>query len=95
MKWILEYLRGMPKAWLCYGKNKPLLVGYTAGDMASNLFTRRSTLAITFACRVVLWQSRLHKYVSLSIIEVKFITTTKACKEMIWFKRFLDELHAG
>jgi len=36
--------------------------------------------------------SRLQKVVTVSTIEVEYITATKACKEMLWMQWFVGEL---
>ena len=38
------------------------------------------------------WQLRLQKCVVLSTIEAGFIMATKACKELLWMKKFIQEL---
>ena len=38
------------------------------------------------------WQSKLQKYVALSTIEAEFITATEASKELLWLKKFVNEL---
>ena len=38
------------------------------------------------------WQSRLQKCVELSTTEAEFIVITKACKELLWMKKFVQEL---
>jgi len=43
VKWILRYLRGTSKMSLCYGGEKPLLIGYTDSDMAGDMDSRKST----------------------------------------------------
>uniref|UniRef100_A0A3Q7GWB6 Reverse transcriptase Ty1/copia-type domain-containing protein n=1 Tax=Solanum lycopersicum TaxID=4081 RepID=A0A3Q7GWB6_SOLLC len=40
----------------------------------------------------VSWQSKLQKCVTLSTIEAEYIAATKAGKEMVWLKRFLQKL---
>lgn len=94
MKWILQYLRGTSKMNLCFGSRKPELIGYTDGDMVGNIDSRKSTsgFLITFLGGVVWWQSKLQKCVTLSSIEAEFIAITEDCKEILWMKRFLNEL---
>jgi transposase InsO family protein len=94
VKWILKYLKGTTKMSLCFGNEKPMLVGYTDADMAGDINSRKSTSGylITFAGGAVSWQSRLQKCVALSTTEAEFIAATEACKEMLWMKRFLQEL---
>ena len=90
----MRYLRGTSSWRLGFGNEKPLLVGYTDADMAGDVDTRKSTsgFLITFAGGAVAWQSRLQKCVALSTTEAEFIAATKACKELLWMKRFLQEL---
>ncbi|XP_047171523.1 pheophorbide a oxygenase, chloroplastic-like [Vigna umbellata] len=38
------------------------------------------------------WQSKLQKCVALSTIKAKFIALTEACKELLWVKKFMEEL---
>ena len=86
VKWILRYLRGTSKMCLCFGNANPVLHGYTDADYAEDKDSRKSTSGylVTFAGGAVSWQSRLQKCVSLS--------TTEACKEVLWMKNFLQEL---
>lgn len=62
--------------------------------MVGDVDTRQSTsgLVVTFTSSVMLWKSRLLKCIALLTTEVEFIATTKAFKEMLWFKRLLDEI---
>ena len=94
VKWILRYLRGTSKMCLCFGDGKPVLTGYTDADMAGDVDSRKSTSGylITFAGGAVSWQSRLQKCVALSTTEAEFIAATEACKELLWMKKFLNEL---
>jgi len=94
VKWILRYLRGTSNLKLCFGIRKPVLCGYTDSDMAGDVNSRKSTSSylITFAGRAVAWQSRLQKCVALSTTEAEFIATTEACKELLWMKKFVQEL---
>ena len=79
---------------LCFGKGEPILDEFTNFDMAGDVDGRKSTSGyfITFARGAVAWQSRLHKCVALSTTEVEFIAITEACKELLWLKKFLQEL---
>jgi len=94
VKWILRYLRGTSKVCLSFGSGPAALTAYTDADMARDIDTRKSTsgFVLTFAGGVVSWQSRLQKCVSLSTTEAEYIATTEACKEMLWMKRFIEEL---
>ena len=46
----------------------------------------------TFVEGAISWQSKLQKCVSLSTIEVEYIATTEADKEILWMKTFFKEL---
>ncbi|KAJ4728518.1 Retrovirus-related Pol polyprotein from transposon TNT 1-94 [Melia azedarach] len=95
VKWIMRYLRGTSNFKLTFGSGKPLLVGYTDSDMAGDVDTRKSTTGylMTLSGGAVAWQSRLQKCVALSTTEAEFIAATEACKELLWMKRFLQELN--
>ena len=94
VKWILRYLRGTSKVCLFFGNGKPMLDGFTDADMAGDVDSRKSTSGylMTFAGGAVAWQSRLQKCVALSTTEAEFIAITEACKEVLWLKKFLQEL---
>ena len=94
VKWILRYLRGTAGMRLCFGGNKPTLVGYSDSDLAGDIDSRKSTSGylIKFAGGAVAWQSKLQRCVALSTTEAEFIAITEACKELLWVKKFLQEL---
>ena len=68
--------------------------GYTDADMAGDIDSRKSTSGFlyTFAGGAVSWQSRLQKCVALSTTEAEYIVAAEAGKEMLWLKRYLQEL---
>ena len=94
VKWIFKYLRGTSKLCLSFGGSKPMLEGFTDADMAGDLDGRKSTsgFLFTFAGGAVSWQSKLQKCVALSTTEAEYIAATEAAKEMLWMKRFVQEL---
>jgi len=94
VKWIMRYLCGTSSLKLCFESEKPVLVGYTDSDMVGDIDSRRSTPSylITVGGGAIAWQSKLKKYVVLSTTETEFIVITEACKEMLWVKKFLQEL---
>ena len=79
---------------LCFRGDKPNLVGYSDLDMAGDIDSKKSTSGylINFAGGVVAWQSRLQRCVALSTTEAEIIVITEACKELLWLKKFLQEL---
>ncbi|KAJ0837622.1 putative RNA-directed DNA polymerase [Helianthus annuus] len=94
VKWIFRYLRGSSKLGITFGNEEPMLVGYTDSDLAGNKDNMKSTSGylMTFAGGAVSWQSRLQKYVALSTTEAEYVAATEACKELLWLKRFTQEL---
>nr|KYP66486.1 Retrovirus-related Pol polyprotein from transposon TNT 1-94 [Cajanus cajan] len=94
VKWILRYLRGTSKLCLRFGGAKPILEGYTDADMAGDLDDRKSTSGyiFTFSGGAISWQSKLQKCISLSTTEAEYVAATEAGKEMLWMKKFLQEL---
>ena len=94
MKWILRYLKGTSKTCLCFGTDIPVLVGCIDAYMVGDVDSRKSTSGylITFSGVVVSWQSRLQKCVALLTIEGEYIAITEASKELLWMKKFLQEL---
>ncbi|CAL9012342.1 unnamed protein product [Prunus brigantina] len=70
------------------------ILRYLRGTSKMNLDSRKSTSGylITFSGGAISWQSKLHKCVALSTTEAEFIVATEACKEILWMKRFLQEL---
>ena len=79
---------------LCFGGNKPTLMGYSNSNLARDIDSRKSTSGylIKFAGGAVAWQSKLQRCVALSTTEAEFIAITEACKELLWVKKFLQEL---
>ena len=61
VKWILRYLHGTFDMKLCFGGDKPTLMGYSHSDMAGDIDSRKSTSGylIKFVGGTVAWQSRL------------------------------------
>ena len=94
VKWIFKYLRDTSKVCLIFGGSKPSLEGYTDSDMAGGLDCKKSTsrYLFTFAGGAISWQSKIQKCVSLSTTKAEYIATTEIGKEMLWMKRFLQEL---
>jgi len=71
-----------------------MLLGYVDTYMVRDVDSRKSTSGylITFAGGPVSWQSKLQKCVALSTTEVEYIAIAEAFKEMLWMKKFLNEL---
>ena len=86
MKWILRYLRGTSKTCLCFGIDKPMLVGCTDADMVGNVDSRKPTFGylIIFSRGAVSCQSRLQKCVALSTTEAEYIAITESLNTKKW-----------
>jgi hypothetical protein len=71
-----------------------VLYGFTDADMAGDIDSRKSTSGylITYSGGAVSWQSRLQKCVALSTTEAEYIAITEATEELLWMKKFLQEL---
>jgi hypothetical protein len=56
--------------------------------------SRRSTIGYVFIVggTIISWISKLQKVVALSTMEVEYVVVAEASKEMIWLKRFMEEL---
>lgn len=69
--------------------------GYTDSDWAEDRFDQRSTLAYTYCigCSSVSWKSRKQPTVSLSSTEAEYKALSDSCKEAIWLRHILSELH--
>ena len=61
--------------------------------MAGDKDSRRTTTGYVFNVggTSVSWISKLKNIVALSSIEVEYVDTTEASKEMIWLHRFMEE----
>ncbi|PKI41917.1 hypothetical protein CRG98_037667 [Punica granatum] len=94
MKWILRYPKGTSRLCLCFGNGKPILGGFTDADIAVDHDSKKSTSGYLFilARGAVTWQSKLHKCVALFMTEAKYIAANETEKEILWMKRFLQEL---
>ena len=94
VEWILRYLRGSTNLKLCFGSSEPVLVAYTDADMAGDVDSRKSTSGnlITYAGGAVSWQSKFQKCVAFSTTEAEFIEAIEANKELLWLKKFVNEL---
>jgi len=93
-KWILRYLRGTSRVYLCFRPGQPVLDGYIDSDMSGDVDSSKSTSGylMTFVGTAVSWQLRLQKCVALSTIEAEYIATVEAGKELLWMKNFPEEV---
>ena len=55
VKWILRYLHGIINMKLCFGGDKPTLMGYSDSDMAGDIDSRKSTSDYLISLQGELW----------------------------------------
>ena len=91
VKWIVRYLRGTTYQALCFGVTNISLHGYFDADMAGDRDNKRNTTGYVFIVggTTASWVSKLQSVVALSMMEVKYVVSTEASKEMIWLQGFL------
>ncbi|GAA0184814.1 transmembrane signal receptor [Lithospermum erythrorhizon] len=70
------------------------LVAYTDSDLRGDAGSIKSTFGylFTYAGGAISWQSKLQKCIALSTTEAEYIVVTECFKEMLWLKRFFEEL---
>ncbi|KAJ9566889.1 hypothetical protein OSB04_002855 [Centaurea solstitialis] len=91
----IAYVLGVVSRFLSNpGKKHWEAVKWILKNLRGNKDNMNSTSGylMTFARGAVSWQSRLQKCVALSTIEAEYMAATEACKELLWLKRFMQEL---
>uniref|UniRef100_A0A2N9FMC5 Integrase catalytic domain-containing protein n=1 Tax=Fagus sylvatica TaxID=28930 RepID=A0A2N9FMC5_FAGSY len=68
------------------------MVGSLKKELFKSLDMKDLGLARQILGRVISWQSKLQKCVTLSTTEAEYIAATEVGKEMLWMKRFLQDL---
>lgn len=93
-KRVLRYLTGTIDYGIMFSKNKNSLTGYVYADWGACPIDRCSYTvhAFTLNGSAVSWESRKQKTVALSCTEAKYMASTEAIKEVIYFRRFFKEL---
>ena len=66
------------------------MYSYFAGDLDKRRCT--SSYVFTLAGGAISWMSKLQETVALSTIEVEYIVSAHACKEVIWLRGMLREI---
>lgn len=85
---------GTSKLFFYYGGGKPFLEAHTDADMADDFDNKNYTTGymFTFSLGAISSQSKLQKCVAFSTTELEYIEFVEATKEMLWLKRFFQEL---
>ncbi|XP_073122952.1 secreted RxLR effector protein 161-like [Henckelia pumila] len=97
LKWIMRYLKGPANTELMFKRQEAATIpikGYVDSDYADNIDSRKSLTSFIFTAfgTTVSWKYMLQSVVALSITEAEYIAVTKAIKEAIWLKGFVNEL---
>nr|KYP54565.1 Retrovirus-related Pol polyprotein from transposon TNT 1-94 [Cajanus cajan] len=94
IKWLLRYLKGTSKIALYFSKNDVVVKGYSDADLrgCSNIKKSTTGFVFTIGATIVSWMSQTQKSVAFSTTEAEYMVISKASKEMIWLKSFLEEL---
>jgi hypothetical protein len=92
---ILRYICGTINYGLRYTASSDIqLHGFTDSDWEGSAKERKSTSRMCFSLgsTMISWGSRKQKFVTLSIIEVEYITACEACTEAIWLRKLISDL---
>lgn len=95
VKRVLRYLKGTSNLRIQFSSGAALqLVGYCDADYAGDKESRRSTSGCVFMVggAAISWRSERQSVVATSTTEAEYIAAAEAVKEMIWLKRFLEEM---
>lgn len=95
VKRIFRYLRGRENLGITYSRknNKGLLV-YCDADFAGGIDTSRSTtgMVMCYGGAPIQWKSQRQTLVTLSSTEAEYVSMCSTIKELIWIRRFAQEL---
>lgn len=94
IKRILRYLQGTKDKGIKYGADDIQLSVYSDADFAGDVDTRKSTTGYVsiVAGGPVTWSSHKQKCVSRSTTEAEYIAASDTTVEIIWLRKFLQEL---
>ncbi|KAK6128108.1 hypothetical protein DH2020_038139 [Rehmannia glutinosa] len=95
VKRIIRYINGTTKLGILYSSDiNTNLAGFSDVDWAGDVDDRKSTTGGCFYLgnNLVSWKLKLQKCMALSTTEAEYIAVMEACKEMLWLKKFLQEL---
>ena len=95
-KRVVRYLQGTSTLGIIYPLPPRRLQGYSDGDWAGNIYTRRSTTSYIVMLNkgAIAWKSRRQSKVALSTMEIEseYMALTEAAKELKWIRTLLAEL---
>jgi len=95
VKRIFRYLKGTNNLCITYRPNCNLaLEGYSDADLGGDNDTGRSTTGVicVHSGGPISWISQRQQRVALSTTEDELVAASEAARELIWFRRLLEEL---
>ncbi|XP_030939912.1 secreted RxLR effector protein 161-like [Quercus lobata] len=94
VKRILKYLKWTMDYVLYYQGSNLRMIGYSDAVWGSDLDERKSTSRYVFLLNngAITWSSKKQPYIALSTMEVKFVACSAAAQEVVWLRRFFQNL---
>ncbi|KAL0458416.1 UNVERIFIED_CONTAM: putative transposon Ty5-1 protein [Sesamum latifolium] len=94
VKSILKYLKRTKDIFLIYGGGELILEGYSDASFQSDDDDAKSQLDFVFKLNggVVAWKSSKQDTTADSTTEAEYIAASKAAKEAVWMKNYIQEL---
>ncbi|KAL0427304.1 UNVERIFIED_CONTAM: Retrovirus-related Pol polyprotein from transposon RE2 [Sesamum latifolium] len=94
VKSILKYLKKTKDMFLIYGGGELILEGYSDASFQSNDDDAKSQSDFVFKLNggVVAWKSSKKDTTADSTTEAEYIAASKAAKEAVWMKNYIQEL---
>ena len=70
------------------------LIGYTDADWGGNLDEQKSTSGYAFLLSrgMISWSNKKQTYIALSTMEAEYVACSVAVQEVVWLKRFIEDL---
>ncbi|CAM6098115.1 unnamed protein product [Calypogeia fissa] len=100
---VFAYVKGTPDLALRYQQEPNLglevhslnFIGYSHASYADNVEDRKSTSGylFKFGGGAISWKSHKQPIIATSLTEAESVTYSIACKEAIWLRALLQELH--
>ncbi|XP_030939914.1 secreted RxLR effector protein 161-like [Quercus lobata] len=94
VKRILKYLKWTMDYVLYYQGSNLRMIGYSDAVWGSDLDERKSTSRYVFLLNngAITWSSKKQPCIALSTMEVKFVACSVAAQEVVWLRRFFQNL---
>ncbi|GJS03261.1 hypothetical protein Tco_0319769 [Tanacetum coccineum] len=97
VKTILKYLRNNKDTVIVYGANPEAelkVTCYTNAGFQTDKDDTKSQSGYVFVLNggAVDWNSAKQSTIAMSSIEVEYIVVTKASREVVWMRKFIDEI---